>query len=55
MIEQIIYEAMKIGEKEVEPKVVLVVESCKLHRGILIMKSELIRKLEEAFPENVQT
>lgn len=51
MIEQIIYEAMNLASREVEAQVVVVVERCKLHRGLLILKSELIRKLEEAFPE----
>lgn len=37
--------------KEIEEKVVEIIESCKTHRGVFIWKAELIRKLEEAFPE----
>ena len=37
--------------KEDEEKVIAVVEDCRLYRNSFIVKSELIRKLEEAFPE----
>jgi len=51
MIKKIIYETMKFTSREIEQGVVLVIESCKLHRGQLILKRELTNKLEEAFPE----
>ena len=38
-------------QEEKEQKVVEIVESCKVYRGTFILKKELIRKLEEAFPE----
>ncbi len=44
-------EEMGIAEKEKEKKVVDVVNDCKIYRGVFILKTELIRKLEEAFPE----
>lgn len=37
--------------KKMEKKVVEIIEDCKLYRDTFILKKELIRKLEEAFPE----
>ena len=37
--------------KEYEEKVVEIIENCKIYRSVFILKKELIRKLEEAFPE----
>lgn len=37
--------------KEDEQKVVDIVNSCKVYRKTFIIKKELIKKLEEAFPE----
>lgn len=50
---KILYEAMQLGSKEVETEVVFIVEDCKVYRNAFILKKELIKKLEEAFPENV--
>ena len=38
-------------DKADEEKIIEIVESCRLYRNSFIVKSELIRKLEEAFPE----
>ncbi len=40
-----------IMEKQDENKITEIVESCKVYRGTFIIKRELVRKLEEAFPE----
>ncbi len=37
--------------KEDEDKVVEIVEDCRLYRNAFILKRELVRKLEDAFPE----
>ena len=41
--------------KEDEEKVIEAVESCRVYRNSFIVKTELIRKLEEAFPEVKKT
>ena len=38
-------------EKKDEEKIQEIVENLKVYRGVFIRKSELIQKLEEAFPE----
>ena len=40
-----------IMEKQDEDKITEIVESCKVYRNAFILKRELVRKLEEAFPE----
>jgi len=40
-----------IMEKQDEKKIKEIVESCKVYRNTFILKRELIRKLEEAYPE----
>ena len=40
-----------IMEKQDEDKITEIVESCKVYRGVFIRKGELVRKLEEAYPE----
>jgi len=48
---QEIIKAEKEKKKKIEEKVVEIIEGCKLYRGVFIQKKELIKKLEEAFPE----
>lgn len=37
--------------KEDENKIIDIVEDCKLYRNAFILKRELIKKLEDAFPD----
>lgn len=38
-------------EKQDEEKIKEIVESCKVYRNTFITKRELVKKLEEAYPE----
>lgn len=38
-------------EKQDEEKIKEIVEGCKVYRDTFILKKELVRKLEEAFPD----
>jgi len=38
-------------EKQDEEKITEIVEGCKVYRDVYILKRELVRKLEEAYPE----
>lgn len=45
-------QAIDLTMKAMEKKVVEIIESCKVYRNTFITKKMLIKKLEEAFPEN---
>ena len=46
-----IKKAISLTMQIIDQKVVDIVGDCKVYRDVFILKKELIRKLEEAFPE----